>query len=179
MPEPTETAPENVTETAPAGEPTGTEGTPTEPGKPAAEPEFDGPYDEDRAKRLIANLRADLAREKAKRPASADDDLRARVEAMSAELEKSRKDAIEAAKRAAVADAQVPAHLAGYVTGSTPEEIKASAEKVAADFLAGQSPAEEDPLPGLPKPALTPGRAANDAAAPFDAAAVARAARGY
>lgn len=179
MPEP-ETDPK--TDPAPTGTPPAGDPAPTgdpDPSTPPA-PTFDGPFDEARAARLIENLRADLAREKAKRQAPADDDLRARVEAMSAELEKTRATALAEAKNAAIATAKVPAHLAGYVTGTTPEEIKASAEKVAADFAAGQPPAEEDPLPGLPKPRLTPGRAANDAAAPFDADAVAKAARrGY
>ncbi|MFD6638322.1 hypothetical protein ACFWDN_21175 [Micromonospora chalcea] len=185
MPEPTGNAPETSTETAPPGAPAGTEGTPTEPGTaPTTLPavNLDGPYDAERGTRLIANLRAELEAEKAKRrsgePAEDVAAMKAQLDAITAELAKTRTQAVEAAKTAAIAEAKVPAHLAGYVTGSTPEEIKASAEKVAADFAAGRS-AEADPLPGLPKPALTSGRASADAAPAFDPVATARAARGY
>ncbi|TDC33453.1 hypothetical protein E1166_25630 [Micromonospora sp. KC213] len=139
---------------------------------------LDGPYDEARGTRLIENLRAELAAEKAKRQAAPGDDVKAQIDALAAELAQTRAAALEASKKAAIAEAKVPAHLTGYVTGSTAEEIAASAAKVAADFAAGQPPAE-DPLPGLPRPALTPGRAPNDATPAFDPVATARAARGY
>ncbi|MFG3715797.1 hypothetical protein [Micromonospora sp. NPDC047730] len=160
-----------VTDPAPSGDP-----APSTP--PAVK--LDGPYDEARATRLIENLRAELAEVKAKRqtPPTEVAELKTQLDAINAELAQTRTAAIEAAKRAAIADAKVPAHLAGYVNGTTPEEIKASAEKVAADFAAGQ-PAAPDPLPGLPRPALTPGRAPADATPAFDPVATARAARGY
>ncbi|WP_329105500.1 hypothetical protein OG792_32805 [Micromonospora sp. NBC_01699] len=166
-----------ATESAQTGELTPGNAGSTPPTPPAASP-WDGPYDEGRATRLIENLRAELAEVKAKRSTPPADDVKAQFAELTAELAKTRNEAIEAAKRAAIADAKVPAHLAGYVSGKTPEEIKASAEKVAADFAAGET--TTDPLPGLPKPRLTPGRAAADADShDFDAAAVARAARGY
>lgn len=150
------------------------------PGTPPAAPTWDGPFDPDRAARLVENLRADLAAERAKRTAPAPEvaELKSQLDTLSAELTRTR---LDAARADAVAAAKVPAHLAQYVSGSTPEEIKASAEKVAADFAAAAGqPAEAPPaLPGLPAPAPTSGRAPADATPAFDPVATARAARGY
>ncbi|OZV74775.1 hypothetical protein CA850_29805 [Micromonospora echinospora] len=155
---------------------------PGTPPAPSAPVNLDGPYDEARGTRLIANLRAELAAEKAKRQTGEPADvaaMKAQLDAITAELAKTRTDAIEAAKKAAIAEAKVPAHLASYVTGATAEEIAASAAKVAADFAAGLPTASADPLPGKPKPQLTPGTAPNDAPTAFDPVATAKAARGF
>ncbi|MGK5520313.1 hypothetical protein ACSNN9_13255 [Micromonospora sp. URMC 107] len=127
---------------------------------------WDGPFDADRAARLVENLRRELAEAKS---ALATERERA------AELEKvvASRDLADA-RTAAVAKHAVPASLAGYITGDNAEEIEASAAKIAADFSAART-TTEDPLSGLPKPQLTPGRAANDAAGGgYDPAEVAR-----
>lgn len=141
-------------------------------------PKWEGEYDPERAARLIENLRKerDEARAKAKAPASEVAELRTRLDTLTEELTSAR---LDAAKADAIASARIPASLARYVTGSTPEEIKASAAQVAADFGV-LAEAELDPIPGRPKPRLTPGHASGDTTPAFDPDAVARAARrGY
>ncbi|BCJ41668.1 hypothetical protein GCM10010168_53340 [Actinoplanes ianthinogenes] len=166
--------------TAPSTEPANDGGTTgdapsTTPPSSGQAPQWEGDFDPERAARLVENLRRDLAeaRAKAKTPASEVAELKSQLDAIKGELTQSR---LDAAKADAVATARIPAHLAAYVTGSTPDEIKASAEKVAADF--GVS-AEPDPIPGRPRPRLTPGHTTGDSAHSFDPAAVARAARGH
>ncbi|MDG4792694.1 DUF4355 domain-containing protein [Micromonospora sp. WMMD1082] len=141
---------------------------------------LDGPYDEARGMALIANLRAELAAEKAKRsgPSPEVAELKTQLDAITAQMAQTQAQALEAAKRAAIAEAKVPAHLAGYVTGKTAEEIKASAEQVAKDFGPAE-PAPVTPPRALPRPAPVSGRAPADAAPAFDPDAVARAARRY
>ncbi|SCL33031.1 Domain of unknown function [Micromonospora nigra] len=154
---------------------------PAPPASPPAAPRWDGPYDEARAASLIANLRAELAEVKARRTEAAPGpevaELKTQLDALTAQMEQTRTAAVEAAKRAAIAEAGIPAALAGFVTGSTPEEIKASADALAAGLGAAQ-PAPS-PLPGLPRPAPASGRAPNDATPAFDPDAVARKARRY
>ncbi|WP_229398187.1 capsid assembly scaffolding protein Gp46 family protein [Micromonospora okii] len=146
----------------------------TDPAPAPAPVTLDGPYDEARGTRLIANLRAELAELKAQRAAPEVAELRSQLDALTADLTRTR---LDAARAEAATAAGVPAHLAAYVNGATAEEIKASAERVAADFAATRTPA--DPLPAMPRPAPTPGRAPADAAPAFDPVATARAARGY
>lgn len=139
-------------------------------------PKWEGDFDPERAARLVENLRKerDEARARAKGDPSELAALKAQVDGLTAELTQSR---IDTARASAIEAASVPAHLAAYVTGSTPEALKASAEKVAADFAASQ--AADSALPGRPKPRLTPGHGPSDASPEFDPVATARAARGY
>ncbi|WIM94814.1 hypothetical protein ACTOB_006868 [Actinoplanes oblitus] len=160
--------------TAPAGNGDTADDAPSTTPPPSGQvPQWEGDFDPERAARLVENLRRDLAeaRAKAKTPASEVAELKSQFDALKGELTQSR---LDAAKADAIASACIPAHLAAYVSGSTPEEIKASAEKVAADFSVSVDP---DPIPGRPKPRLTPGHATDDSAHSFDPVAVAGASR--
>lgn len=130
-----------ATETAPAAE-----------RAPAVE--WNGEFDPERAGRLVAALRRGLA--EAKSALTAERERAAELEKVVASRD------LADARAAAVTKHGVPASLAGYITGHSAEEIEASAAKVAADFRAAAQTAPE--MPELPKPRLTPGRAANDAA---------------
>lgn len=173
--------------------------------KPADEtkgkaPEFDGDFDAEKATRLVANLREEVATLKGER-----DSLKTERDEFKAAAEKTgteRDDALAAAvKRAEDAERtlaiskhnlpdDVVEEFADYLTG-TPEEVDAKAARLAARLApkpeepSGDSEPEGDEagdeqkpaLPGKPKPALTPGSGAEDDDLDFDAAAIAAATR--
>ncbi|MEU8152702.1 hypothetical protein AB0B94_03435 [Micromonospora sp. NPDC048986] len=130
--------------------------------QPAAE--WSGEFDPERAGRLVAALRRDLA--EAKSALTAERERAAELEKVVASRD------LADARSAAITKHGVPASLAGYITGDNAEEIEASAAKVAADF--GSAAQAVPALPELPKPRLTPGRAANDAGDVYDPREVAR-----
>ncbi len=143
--------------------------TETAPATDTPAVEWNGEFDPERAGRLVAALRRDLAELRAKLDAK-DAELTASV-ARVAELEGEISTRELAEHRAEViARHRIPEAAAEFVTGATAEEIEASAAKVATALVASAS----DPIPGRPKPALSPGRAPNDAAPAFDAAELAR-----
>ncbi|MGW3789669.1 hypothetical protein ACWD8I_00685 [Micromonospora arida] len=127
--------------------------------QPAAPVEWHGEFDPERAGRLVAALRSDVAELK-DRLAAKDAELGASAgrvaelegEIRTRDLAQVRDDVIRRHK--------IPEAVAEFVTGETAEDIEATAAKVATAFVA----TAPEPMPGIPKPALTPGRAANDAA---------------
>ncbi|MDG4751702.1 hypothetical protein O7630_12185 [Micromonospora sp. WMMD718] len=129
---------------------------------------WNGEFDPERAARLVAALRRDLAEAKAKLEAK-DGELTASTTRV-AELEGQIRSRDIADHRAEVIQRhRIPEAAADFVTGETAEEIEASAAKVASALVASAT------LPELPKPRLTPGRAANDAAGDaYDPAELAR-----
>lgn len=174
--------------------------TPT-PNAPAAEekaPEFTGEFDEDRAKRAIANLRAEVSALKDNLSAVTKerDDFRTAAEKTGEDRDKALSEALKRAEKAerdlAIAKHGLPddvvQEFADYLTG-TPEEVDAKAARLKARLAPkeetppaddeGANSGEETPpqeIPGRPKPALTPGHG-GDTSEPFDPAAIAKAAR--
>ncbi|MCG5450809.1 hypothetical protein [Micromonospora hortensis] len=147
-------------ETAPAAETAG---------QPAAHVDWHGEFDPERAGRLVAALRSDVAELK-DRLAAKDAELGASAGRV-AELEGEIRTRDLAQVRADVIRRhQIPEAAAEFVTGETAEDIEANAAKVASAFVATAPEA----MPGLPRPALTPGRAANDAGNVYDPREVAR-----
>jgi hypothetical protein len=160
-------------------------------------PDFEGEFDEDRAKRLVANLRAEvdtlkasLAEVKTERDAlKADADERANEGKTEAEKAAQRAAAAEAAAKAAQRELWVERalrkhpeaeDLADLITGDDEETIMGLAERLAkrvaksaADEDKGNEP---DPLNRRPEPTLKPGHGGDDPA-PFDAAKIAAEAR--
>jgi hypothetical protein len=155
--------------------------TPKTPEAPATEAkpgvEFDGPYDEERAKRKIEAQKADLDKVRAKlaeyekadkeRQQAEMSDLQkavARAEAAEKELSELKRDAM--VQRIA-AEHDVPAEL---LTASTEDDLKAQAAKVA-ELIGARKP--QTPAPGAkPKPKLSPG-SGGDAPEAIDHAALA------
>ena len=155
----------------------GAEGqTPTTPETPEGKaPEFEGEFDAERAKRLVANLRADLAKRD-----SAIADLRSKVEASSGS-EKSLQERLAALEERnakaerdllvakVVQEHSIPDDLVEFLTASDAEGLKAQAERLAAH--AAKKPADD--VPRKPKARLKPGQGEDQNADDFDPKAVA------
>lgn len=156
----------------------------TDPGKA---PTFTGEFDQERAARLVENLRTELESAKAKLKTHEDagktelEKLAARAEAaekLAAEnaaalAAKTAADVhAEAVKTAAVA-AKLPAEWHEFLTGKTPEELATQAAKLAAQLGIGTA----DPLMSRPKAVLVPGQGSGDTGGTFDAKAIAKNAR--
>lgn len=160
----------------------------------AQTPPWGDDFDAEKAWTLIQNLRSDLT--KAKDATTAERQAREAAEAKAADVDpegkiKAATERAEKAEKAlAVKDVLLdfPA-LKGYedfLTGSTPEELKASAERLAAlGKPAGEPTPKGDekggegstpPAAPTPQEKLTPGHG-GDAPAPFDPDAIATAAR--
>lgn len=173
------TAPGTEGEAPKAGESADSK-TPETPKTPESKPavEFDGPYDEDRAKRKIEAQKADLDKARA-RIAEFEKAENERQQAEMSDLQKAvaRAEAAEKelgeVKRAAlvkqIADEHdVPAEL---LTAATEDELKAQAAKVAELIGARKTP--QTPAPGAkPKPKLSPG-SGGEAPEAIDHAAIA------
>lgn len=166
-------------------------------------PEFEGEFDAEKAQRLVANLRGEIATLKERTAAitAERDDFKAAAEKSGEERDKALKDALdraEAAERSlAIKKHNLPddvvEEFADYLTG-TAAEVDAKAAKLAARL--GAAPKEEQPapegeesgekdgeeeeppanLPERPKPALTPGHG-GEVTPEFDPVAIAKAAR--
>ncbi len=145
-------------------------------------------FDEERAWRLIQNLRAERDEARQER-----DELKAEKaaaeDAKKTEAEKAAEAARKAQERAEKAERdlyveramrrhEIPEDLAEFVSGKSEEEINERAERLA-KRIKGEKPdskKEKDADDGRPAPALTPGHG-GDAPEPFDAHAIALAAR--
>ena len=179
--------------------PTGTGETTEDKGKA---PEFEGEFDAERAKRAIANLRAEVAtlKESVSAVTAERDEFKAAAEKTGTERDSALKAALdraEAAERSlAIKKHNLPddvvEEFADYLTGSA-EEVDAKAAKLAARLAPkgdegepktgteGDEPKEpegEEPpaLPERPKPALTPGHG-GEVTPDFDPAKIAADAR--
>lgn len=153
------------------------------------EPDFDGPFDEERAKRLIAHLRDEVKDTKAERDAlkarvTATEDSKKTDDEKGAErLNAALKEAADA-KRAlfverAVRKHELPDDVVEFLSGDTEEEIFAKAERLSTLSKPKAPEAPEAPAPEAPErptPDLKPGHNTDDAK-PFDAAAIAAASR--
>lgn len=151
-------------------------------------PKFDGEFDADRAARLVANLRAELADAKAAAQ-KATESLTAREDAEKSDLQKAMdriaslekenaKVSMKAARIQAAAKHNLPDDLAEFLTGETEAEIEAKAESLAK--FAGQSKSDETTddktqVPGKPKPRLVPGHESSESTGDFDPHAIAKA----
>ncbi|MGC5319307.1 hypothetical protein ACPXB5_11275 [Micromonospora arida] len=144
-------------------------------------PDWDGPYDEERAAKLIENLRGELDAVRGK--------LKTREDAEKTELQRAQEAAAEArreatqarqeaARTAAIAKHGLTDADAEWLRGESAEEIEASAAKLAARFA---PPATEEPTTDArPKPRLVPGHSAADSGGDdFDPMAAAVAATSY
>lgn len=170
-------------------ESTSTEPVATPPANqaPVTDPEFDGDFDAERAKRLIENLRADKARLAEER-----DGFKTKVDTfeteklseqdrIAKELSDAREELARTRRAAALATHKLPDSALVFLTGSTPEEI----ETQAAALAALNPPADPAPsTPAVPNitttvtPRLLPnGEPVPTAPEPFDPAAIAAAAR--
>ncbi|MEU4568670.1 hypothetical protein [Micromonospora sp. NPDC023956] len=166
-----------ATDPAANGGATGGDPSTTPPAPSDKAPKWEGDFDPDKAARLVANLRDELAAVKGR--------LKTREDAEKSDLQKAQERAEKLAadlkaerQKDAAKSHKLPASLAKHLTGETAEEIAASA-KALADEL-GLAQTEAEPLPGRPKPRLRPGHAApGDTSGAFDPAAVIKAARGY
>ncbi|GAA0627301.1 hypothetical protein HPO96_36955 [Kribbella sandramycini] len=150
--------------------------TKTPEAKPAVE--FDGPYDEDRAKRKIEAQKADLDKARA-RIAEYEKADNERQQAEMSDLQKAvaRAEAAEKAlaereatdlKAKIAADADIPVEL---LTATTEDELKAQAATISA-LLGDRKP--KTPAPGAkPKPKLSPA-SGGDAPESIDHAAIAQ-----
>jgi hypothetical protein len=161
-------------------------------------PEFEGEFDAEKAQRLVANLRAEVASLKERTTAltAERDDFKAAAEKTGEDRDKALKEALDRAEAAertlAIKKHNLPddvvEEFADYLTGSA-DEVDAKAAKLAARLGAPkeEQPAEqpsgeetpEEPAPVLPerpKPALTPGHG-GEVTPEFDPAAIAKAAR--
>lgn len=160
-------------------------------------PEFDGEFDAEKAKRLVANLRADVASLKTERDGlkSDRDAFKAAAEKTGDDRDKALADAVKRADDAertlAISKHNLPedilSEFADYLTG-TPDEVSAKAAKLAARFVKEEQTPPADPPDGdeetppvstpsgRPRPALVPGHGGETPAA-FDPVAIAKAAR--
>lgn len=172
---------------------------PAEQPETGKEPEFEGEFDPDKAKRAIANLRAEVASLKGERDDARKEvaDFKAAAEQTGEERDKALSAAVERAEKAERALAikkhnlpdDVVEEFADYLTGSA-EEVEQKAARLAARL----APKAEEPsgsggekddeagnpkpaLPSKPKPDLVPGSASEDTEVDFDAAAIAAASR--
>jgi hypothetical protein len=145
-------------------------------------PEWDGPFDPERAARLVANLRSDLEKAKAEL-VSAKSTVEEKVEAEKSELQRLSERAESAEReltetrsaltRLSVAkEFHLPEEMVGFLTGSE-EEMKAKAEQLSR-FV--KRPADD--VPGKPKATLTPGHGGDETPV-FDPAKVAASVRGF
>lgn len=168
--------------------PSPTTATPESP--EPGEPEFEGEFDEARAKALVANLRKDLASVKADRDAikAERDTLKSaeterenasKTEAQRAaeELANAKAEAAAARREAwvtkAIAKHSLSDDVADFLTGDTEEAILERAERLAS-LGGGNAPKSDgDPAPaGRPAPELKPGHG-GESEEPFDGAALA------
>lgn len=162
-------------------------------------PEFDGDFDPEKAKRLAANLRAEVAELKARNAAltTERDDFKAAAEKSGTERDEALKAALDRAadaeRKLALKDAGLPddvvEEFSDYLTG-TAEEVAAKAAKLAARLAPKEEPQDkgdedpepqgddedEEPVGSRPEPKLTPGHGGSSSE-PFDPAAIAKAAR--
>ena len=166
--------------------------TPADTSPEGKAPEFEGDFDAEKAKRLVANLRGEVAALTTER-----DSFKTDLDSFKEAAEKTgveRETALAAAiERAATAEREVALakhdlpedvlkDFADYLTG-TPEEVEAKATKLAARFKKVEEtvePTEEAPKAApvtRPKAALVPGNG-DDAPKAFDAKAIAEKARG-
>jgi hypothetical protein len=160
-------------------------------------PEFDGEFDADRAKRAIANLRAEVDTLKASLS-----EVRTERDALKADADEraneGKTEAEKAAQRAAEAEATAKAakrelwieralrkhpeaeDLADLITGDDEETIMGLAERLAKRVAKSATDEgkgnEPDPLNRRPEPTLKPGHGGSDPE-PFDAAKIAAEAR--
>lgn len=179
--------------------PEGTEGTTdtktTEPGSKSTEststapastadtakgkaPEWDGDFNPERAARLVANLREDLAkrdadlktlREQIGAKGDTEKSLQDRLAALESRAEKAERDLLVATAAKAHG---IPEDLVSFLTAKTAEDLDAQAKALAAHVKA---PADD--VPGKPKPKLTPGHAPDNDTTGFDPHKVAEAIR--
>lgn len=134
---------------------------------------WQGEYDPERAARLVANLRAEIAELKTKSAPAPKEEPATGSTAADDRLAALEKRAVEADRRAIAAETGVPAEL---LTGTDEAAMKAQAEALI-KWAEGRAPAGTDPaLPGKPRPALTPGHG-GEAEPTFDPGTVAKRAR--
>ncbi|WP_405061890.1 hypothetical protein OG474_09615 [Kribbella sp. NBC_01505] len=161
-------------------EATATPATPATPAAPAAEATpavvFDGPYDEDRAKKKIEAQADDLKKAREKLAAfEAAEKTRAEAEMTELQRVQARADAAEKALAAATAQTLVATLAAEFgvpavlLTAADEAGLRAQAEAIKALLPAGTPAATP---PGRPAPAATPGTGGAPAT-PLDAAAMA------
>lgn len=155
-------------------------------------PKFDGEFDADRAARLIARLREEIADLKndlgTARSAlqERDDAEKTETQRLADRLKAAEEEAAKARRSLLVERAtrkhNLPDDVVEFLTGDTEEEIEAKAERLAA--LSGgkrQEPEqpsqdEEHGIPARPEPSLRPGHGGEPPVS-IDPVAVARAAR--
>lgn len=111
--------------------------------------EFDGPFDEERAKRLIANLKSDLAKKDKAREELAvkvqkyEDENKTESEKLLSAKEAAEKRADEAEERLmraeVAAEKGLTAKQAKRLTGTTREELEADADELLAEFAPTKS----------------------------------------
>jgi hypothetical protein len=174
--------------TDPTGAPATDGGTASNANEPPTgqAPKWDGEFNQERAEKLVANLRADMEKLKAARDAALakiaerEDAEKSELQKLQERAAKSEEDLSKAQRALAIRDAadefDVPKRLRKFISGSTAEEIAASAKELAEEIGSGgqtSTPA----LPGRPAARLVPGHGGNSDAAAFDADAVAKAAR--
>lgn len=162
---------------APQSGPDGASTAPEQSSPPAGkEPTFEGDFDAEKAARLVANLRAEVAELKAKKsapeakPAEEENPLAARLAALEADLKAER---LTAARATVAGDTGVPAAL--LVKGDNAETLAEFAKELVA-WADSRKATAAGPDSRRPAPRLTPGQG-GEATDPFDAAAVAKAAR--
>lgn len=138
--------------------------------------EFDGPFDEERAKRRIAAMADDKAKLQA-RLAEFEKKEKEREDAEKSDLQKALERAEAAEKRiaareaadehrklvkAALKDANLSDDDAAFLTGSTAEELAASAKALAARLGVTKESKDKETTTRRPQPKLTPGHETND-----------------
>jgi len=139
---------------------------PADPGTSAAPegkaPQWDGPFDPDRAARLVENLRSDVERLK-----SQNSELSSKVveyeqaqmteaEKVAQRLSQAEQEAAALRRELAIKDAlrkyQLSDEDAEWLSGNTPEEIDAKAAKLAERMAARITPESEKLPPTVPVP---------------------------
>lgn len=143
-------------------------------------PGWEGDFDEERAKRLVTNLREEQGKTKAelaelrKKLAEKEDAEKTEFQRLQERAERAETELNQTRSALLVAEISkeygVPADL---LTGSNREEIEARAKALAEWAGPGKRPADD--VPGRPKPKLVPGSgiAADGDAESFDPAATA------
>jgi hypothetical protein len=155
---------------------------PVEPTVPPADPEFDGDFDEERAKTLIGKLRAEKAA-----AANARDEYKTKVDAFEAsqlseqekrdrELAAAKDELAKTRREAALTRYKLPETALVFLTGETAEAIEAQAASLAALAPAPTEPPIPVTTTSRVTPSLPDGQFTQPPA-PFDPVAVAAKAR--